>query len=182
MAYLPGNEGGDAIAEVLFGDANPSGKLPYTYPRYTNALLTYDHKYTDEVEPRIGVKGFDPQFEFGFGLSYTTFEYANLQLNSNKLDKNGVLTIKVDLTNTGNKDGKEVVQLYISDLFADITPSVKRLRGFEKIFLKSKETKTVTFKIDAKDIAYVNDKLKWTTQKGEFKLSIGNLNTNFSFE
>jgi beta-glucosidase len=182
MAYLPGNEGGDALAEVLFGDASPSGKLPFTYPRHTNALLTYDHKYTDEVESRIGVKGFNPQFEFGFGLTYTTFEYTNLQLSSSKLDKNGVLTIKVDLTNTGNKDGKEVVQLYVSDLFADITPPVKRLRGFEKVFLKSKETKTVTFKIDAKDIAYVNNKLKWITQKGEFKVSIGNLNTNFSFE
>ena len=182
MAYLPGNEGGDAIAKVLFGDANPSGKLPFTYPRHTNALLTYDHKYTDEIEAADGVKGFDPQFEFGFGLSYTSFKYSNLQLSSNTMSENDELIIKVDITNIGNREGKEVVRLYVSDIYADITPSVRRLRGFEKISLKSKETKTVIFKIKAKDIAYVNNNLKWLTQKGEFTVSIAGLYTNFNYQ
>lgn len=182
MAYIPGNEGGDAIAEVLFGDANPSGKLPFTYPRYVNSLITYDHKYTDENNPRTDAKGFDPQYEFGFGLSYTNFEYSNLQLSSKELSKNNELIIKVDVSNTGELEGKEVVQLFVSDLYAEITPSVKRLRGFKKILIKAKETKTVEFKICAKDLAFVNNDIKWLTQKGEFKVSIGNQTANFFYQ
>lgn len=171
-AYLPGNEGGRAIAEILFGDANPSGKLPYTYPRYVHALLTYDHKMSEAND-------YKPQFEFGHGLSYTTFAYSDLKISSKELTQNGKLNISVKVTNTGNREGKEVVQLYITDKVASITPSNKRLRGFEKIDLKPGESKTITFTIQPKDIAFVGLDNKWITEPGEFEINIKNLKEMF---
>lgn len=172
LGYLPGNEGGRALAEILFGDANPSGKLPYTYPRYANALLTYDHYWAE-------VNDYKPQFEFGHGLSYTTFAYSDLKMSSKTLSPSGTLDITVTLTNTGKREGKEVVQLYISDKVASITPPVKRLRGFEKVNLKAGESKTVTFSIQAKDLAFVGLDNKWVTEPGEFEVMIGGLRDMF---
>ena len=175
LAYLPGNEGGDAIADILFGDANPSGKLPYTYPRYTNALVTYDHKHGDHVIIEGNKQDFNPQFEFGFGLSYTTFQYDNLKIDKENFSDADSIVISVDVKNTGKKTGKEVVELYTSDLYASITPSVKRLRAFSKIELNPAETKTVKFTITASDLAFVNTTNEWITEKGEFVIRIGNL-------
>ncbi|MDX1939028.1 MAG: glycoside hydrolase family 3 N-terminal domain-containing protein [Saprospiraceae bacterium] len=168
LSYLPGNEGGRAIADILFGDSNPSGKLPYTYPRYVHSLLTYDHYWAE-------VNDYKPQFEFGYGLSYTTFAYSNLKLSSSKLSADGKLDISVTVTNNGNRDGKEVVQLYISDKIASITPPVKRLRGFEKIMLKAGESKTLTFSVSPKDLAFVGQENKWIIEPGEFEVNIGGL-------
>ncbi len=178
MAYWPGNYGGDALADIVFGDVNPSGKLPITYPSAVNSLVTYIHKPSEEQVKSAGMYNyegdFSPEFHFGFGLSYTTFDYKNLRLSTAELTGNNKLEVKVDVTNTGKIAGKEVVQLYTSDLVASITPDMKRLRRFEKIMLQPGETKTVTFTIDASDLAFVNAKNQWVTEPGEFKVNISN--------
>jgi beta-glucosidase len=180
MAYLPGNEGGDAVADILFGDINPSGKLPFTYPRFPNALVNY---YRKTIENGNGddSHGYNPLYEFGFGLSYTTFQYKNLLADRHDLKDNGTLTISVDVSNTGQRDGKEIVMLFISQLYASVAPDTKRLRAFDKIWVKAGETKTVTFKIRAKDIAYVNDDGKTRAEPGEFKIQIADQTLNFNY-
>ena len=186
QSYLPGNFGGDAIADVLYGDVNPSGRLPYTYPQFPNALFTYYHKPSESRETTEGVYNYDadynPQYVFGHGLSYTTFSYGDIKLSSNTLKKGETLEISVNVSNTGKVAGKEIVLLYISDLVAnDISPDVKRLRGFDKIDLKAGETKKVTFKIKPEDIAYVNAELVSTTGEGEFTIQLGNQKVNFNY-
>ena len=176
MAYLPGNEGGPAIADLLFGDVNPSGKLPFTYPRYPNDLTNYDHKYSETLNNTR----YDPLYPFGFGLSYTSFTYSNLKIDKTELGVKDQLQISVDVNNSGKVKGREAVQLYISDLVASITPAVKRLRGFEKIELEPGQTKTVSFSIPASDLAFVNRDLKWITEPGDFEVSIDNLKGKFS--
>ncbi|MEO8766668.1 MAG: glycoside hydrolase family 3 N-terminal domain-containing protein [Ginsengibacter sp.] len=171
--YLPSNFGGDALADILTGDVNPSGKLPITYPKYTNALTGYIHKPSEGNEnPQGGEDAM--QFQFGFGLSYTSFEYSNLVIDKKTFSPVETATISVTVKNTGNRDGKEVVQLYISQLIASLTPDVKRLRGFEKVDLKPGETKTVTFRLSLKDLAFVNTDNKRTLEAGEFKIRIAN--------
>ena len=186
QTYLPGNFGADALSDILFGDVNPSGKLPYTYPQFPNALFTYYHKPSEARETVEGVYNYDsdfnPQYVFGQGLSYTTFKYSNLKLSSNTLKVGETLTITVEVSNTGKLEGKESVLLYTSDLVASlITPDVKRLRGFEKINLKAGETKTVTFSITPEDIAVVNLENKKVTEAGEFKVQIGDQKINFNY-
>ncbi|AHM63356.1 beta-glucosidase-like glycosyl hydrolase [Flammeovirgaceae bacterium 311] len=176
--YQPGNFGGDALADVLFGDVNPSGKLPYTYPRYPNALTTYIHKPSEEQKPAAGVYNyeadFNPQWEFGHGLSYTTFAYSNLQFSNESINLSENLTVSVGITNTGQREGKEVVHLYTSDLYAtDITPDVKRLRRFEKISLKPGESKTVSFTLTPEDLAFYDRQGKKVIEPGEFEVRVG---------
>lgn len=182
MAYLPGDEGGRAVADILFGEVNPSGKLPITYPRYPNDLVPYDHNYTDQIDTNFGTDAFNPQWEFGHGLSYTTFEYSNMRLSNSKMDSSGSTTVKVDVTNTGKRTGKEVVQLYASDLVASITPAVKRLRKFEKIELEPGQTKTVTFNLMPEDLAFVGRDNEWITEPGEFALHIGPITNKIVYE
>lgn len=172
MAYEPGDYGGLALADIIYGKINPSGKLPFTYPRYENSLLWYDHKHTETLDQSFGRNAFNPQWEFGFGMSYTNFEYSNLVISNDTL-ANGKLQISVTVTNTGKVAGKEVVQLYIADRYASITPSVKRLRGFEKINLQSGEAHIVTFTISAEDIAFVGRDSKWIAEAGWFDIFIG---------
>ncbi|MGB7842738.1 MAG: glycoside hydrolase family 3 N-terminal domain-containing protein, partial [Salinimicrobium sp.] len=184
QAYLPGNFGGNAIADVLFGDVNPSGKLPYTYPRYPNALIPYIHKPSEEQAKAEGVYNYEadysPQFSFGDGLSYTTFEYSDLKIDKENMPVNGSLTIEVNVKNTGKRQGKDVIELYTSDLYASkSTPDVKRLRRFEKISLEPGETRTVTFTLAAKDLAYFTPKGESFIEPGEFELTIKNLKTSF---
>ncbi len=186
QTYLPGNYGGDALADILFGDVNPSGKLPYTYPQFPNALFTYYHKPSEARETVEGVYNYDsdfnPQYVFGQGLSYTTFKYSNLKLSSNTLKAGERLDISVEVSNTGNLAGKESVLLFSSDLYASIiTPDVKRLRGFEKIDLKPGETKTVKFTLRAEDLAVVNLEGKKVTEAGEFRIQIGDQKINFNY-
>lgn len=177
--FLPSNFGADALVDILTGDVNPSGKLPLTYPRYTNDLVGYIHKPSEgSGNPQGGET--DPQWPFGFGLSYTHFSYSNLTINKNNFDPNETATISVTVTNTGNREGKEVLQLFISDLIASLTPDVKRLRGFEKIDLKAGESQTVHFTIPLKQLAFVGTDNKKHLEAGDFNIQIANLQQKFS--
>jgi beta-glucosidase len=173
MAYLPGDEGGRAISSILFGDKNPSGKLPYTYPKYTGNTLTYWHKKADIRDVTWNFNGFYPQYQFGFGLSYTNFEYSDPKLSTDKLLGNDELTITIDVKNTGKRTGKEVVECYIKDIVASVSPDVMKLVRFDKIELKPGETKTVTFKINKNDLAFIGADNKWITEPGQFKVMVG---------
>lgn len=180
-AYLAGNEGGNVIADVLAGKINPSGKLPYTYPRSTNSLVNYYHKYTETLQ-FDETAGYNPQWEFGYGLSYTQFTYSNLKLSGAVMSAGKAITVTVDVTNSGKVAGKEAVLLYVSDEVASITPEVKRLRGFEKVALKAGEKKTVTFVIDKERLSFINGDLKRVTEAGDFTVSVGGLKAGFRYE
>jgi beta-glucosidase len=186
QTYLPGNYGGEALADILFGDVNPSGKLPYTYPQYPNSIASYIHKPSEERETTEGVYNysadFNPQFIFGHGLSYTTFTYSNLAFSNPELNGSGKLTVSIDVRNSGKREGKEVVELYTSDLFASLTPDVKRLRRFEKINLKAGETRKVTFTLTKDDLSFIGMDNKAVTENGEFKIQIGNQTKKFNFK
>ena len=175
---IPGNYGGDALANLLAGDANFSAKMPYTYPREINSLNTYDYKVSEEVGTMAGAYNYDAkvslQWPFGYGISYTTYEYSNLKVDKSKFTAADVLTVRVDVKNTGAKAGKEAVLLYSSDLVASIVPDNKRLRDFTKIELQPGEVKTVTFQLPAKNLAFVGADGKWTLEEGDFILKIGN--------
>ena len=175
---LPSNYGGDALAALLAGDENFSGKLPFTYPKHINALHTYDYKVSEHREVMEGVYNYDAvmdvQWPFGFGLSYTSFGYSDFQLLTPDSFKAGdVLKFSVKVTNNGDREGKEAVLLYSSDLVASLIPDVKRLRGFEKISLAPGESKTVTFELPANELAFVGADGKWRLEKGEFRISCG---------
>ena len=176
---LPGNYGGDALANLLAGDANFSAKLPYTYPKEINSLANYDYKVSEEVGTMAGAYNYDAkvslQWPFGYGLSYTTFEYANLKVDKANFTADDTLTVTVDVKNTGSRAGKEAVLLYSSDLIASIVPDNKRLRCFTKISLEPGETKTVTFTLPAKDLAFVGADGRWTLEEGDFLLRVARL-------
>ncbi len=175
---LPSNYGGDALANLLAGDANFSGKLPFTYPKYINALANYDYKPCENMGQMGGNYNYDSvmdvQWEFGFGLSYTTYSYSNLKVDKSSFTADDVLTVSVDVTNTGKIAGKESVLLYSKDLVASSTPDNIRLRNFEKVALNPGETKTVTMKLKGSDLAFVGYDGKWRLEKGDFKLKCGN--------
>ena len=175
---LPGNYGGDALANLLAGDANFSGKMPFTYPKYINALANYDYKPCENMGQMGGNYNYDSvmdvQWEFGFGLSYTTYSYSNLKVDKTSFTADDVLTVSVDVTNTGKVAGKESVLLYSKDLVTSSTPDNIRLRNFEKIELNPGETKTVTMQLKGSDLAFVGYDGKWRLEKGDFKLKCGN--------
>ena len=151
---------------------------PITYPRYTNALTGYIHKTSEgDGNPQGGE--FAPQFTFGFGLSYTSFEYSDLKVNKGSFNPDETITINVTVKNTGTKDGMEVAQLFISDTYASFAPDVKRLRGFEKINLKAGESKTLELKVPAKQLAFVNLNNKRQLEEGDFKIQVGNQSSPF---
>ena len=166
QAWYPGEEGGKAVADILYGKVSPSAKLSVSYPNTEiNEPICYN--YSAEKDARV-------QWPFGYGLSYTTFEYANLKVDKTSFTEDDVLTVSVDVKNTGARAGKEAVLLYSSDLVASIVPDNKRLRDFTKIALESGETKTVTFQLPAKSLAFVGADGKWTLEEGDFILKIGN--------
>ena len=175
---IPGNYGGDALANLLAGDANFSAKMPYTYPREINSLNTYDYKVSEEVGTMAGAYNYDAKvsllWPFGYGLSYTTFEYSNLKVDKTSFTADDILTVTVDVKNTGSRAGKEAVLLYSSDLIASVVPDNKRLRDFTKVSLEPGETKTVTFRLPAKNLAFVGADGKWTLEEGDFILKVGN--------
>lgn len=186
LVYWPGNYGGDALADIIFGHVNPSGRLPFTYPRYPHSLINYWHKYSEEQIGQPGIYNYEsdynPLYEFGWGLSYTTFNYSNLKLSRKTLRENEILSVNVTVTNTGSIAGKEVVLLYTSDLYASIAPDMKRLRRFEKVFLQPSESVTVEFSLSSKDLAFVNINNQKITEPGEFVVRVGNLNESFTFQ
>ena len=176
--FLPGNYGGDALANLLAGDVNFSAKMPYTYPREINSLHTYDYKVSEEVGTMAGAYNYDAkvslQWPFGYGISYTTYEYSNLRVDKKTFTADDVLTVTVDVRNTGSRAGKEPVLLYSSDLVASLVPDNRRLRDFTKVELQPGETKTVTFRLPAKSLAFVGADGKWILEEGDFNLKVGN--------
>ena len=182
--WFGGTEAGDAIADVLFGDVNPSGKLSATFPQNVGQVpIFYNHKNTGR--PLGEGKWFqkfrsnyldvsnDPLYPFGYGLSYTTFSYSDVKLSSPTINANQTLTASVTVTNTGNVTGKEVVQLYIRDLIGSITHPVKELKGFQKVELKAGESRKITFSISVNDLKFYNSDLKFVAEPGDFKIFIG---------
>jgi len=172
MAYLPGQEGGRAIADALFGITNPSGKLPYTYPKYTGNILPYYHKKTDIRDVNWGYDGFYPQYPFGHGLSYTTFTLSNLKLDTDTLQGEGAIKLQANLTNTGTRTGKTAVELYIKDQIASVAPDAKKLIAFQKHELLPGEQTTVYFEVDTQDLKFVDAQNQWVVEPGTFTLSI----------
>lgn len=174
---LPGNFGGDALANILAGDINPSARMPYTYPKNQAELTTYDYRVSEEMDKMEGAYDYDAvvsvQWPFGYGLSYTTFKYDNFKCAQTEFDANDNLIFTVDVTNIGNKAGKEVVMLFSRDMVASLTPENRRLRGFQKVELQPGETKTVTLTIKAGDLAFVDSDGKWILEKGDFRMQAG---------
>ena len=181
MAYNPGNEGGQAIADILFGDANPSGKLPITYPRWPNMLFTYDHKTflgdSSETEAL-----FTPQFEFGYGLSYTTFAYSDLQVTQTGAPGHRKMEVAVTVKNTGARAGKEVVEVYLNEEFASLTPPLKRLKRFAKVSLEPGESQRCTFELVSEDLTFINAENKRVVEPGVFNVRVGGLEQSFEWK
>jgi beta-glucosidase len=187
--WFAGSEAGDAIADVLLGKVNPSGKLTATFPQNVGQVpLYYNHKNTGRPLPDgkwfqkfrsnyLDVSN-DPLFPFGFGLSYTTFDYKNLKLSSTELNSTGELKVSVEVTNSGKYDGAEVVQLYIRDLVGTVTRPVKELKGFQKIFLKKGESRTVELTLTEKDLRFYNSDLQFVSEPGDFKVFVGTNSAN----
>ena len=174
---LPSNYGGDALANLISGEANFSAKMPFTYPKYVNAFATYDYKPCENMGQMAGNYNYDSvmdvQWPFGFGLSYTTYSYENLRADRTSFTSNDDITVSVDVTNTGRVAGKEVVLLYSKDMVASSTPDNIRLRNFEKVSLQPGETKSVSMKIKGSDLAFVGYDGKWRLEEGDFKLKCG---------
>jgi beta-glucosidase len=182
MAYNPSNEGGTAIADVLFGDYTPSGKLPFTYPRTANGLITYDHKLFETEETSFGNTAFKPQFEFGHGLSYTTFAYSNLKLGQKTMAMNGRLSVSVTVTNTGHRAGAETAILYVRDVVATLAPAGKRVKRFAKVFLDPGQSRTLTFSLQRDDLSFIGAGDKPVLEPGDFDVMVGNLSDKFTLE
>jgi beta-glucosidase len=175
LALNPGQEGGRALAEVLSGDVDPSGRLPITYPRWAHALRTYDHKAFEEQDQSFGLTGFSPQFEFGSGLGYTTFEYSGLSVQPETAAIGGEVVASVTVRNSGQRAGAEVVQLYLTDEVASVTPPVKRLRRFAKVWLAPGESRELTFHLGRDDFSFIGRDNRPTVEPGAFTLSVGGL-------
>jgi len=176
-AWLPGEEGGNAVADVLFGDYNPGGKLPISLPAKVGQIpVYYGHKpsggrsqfWGDYVDSKS-----EPLYEFGYGLSYTSFEFSNLSIEPKKVKRDGKVVVKADVKNTGDRAGDEVVQLYINDVVASITRPVKELKGFERVTLKPGQKKTVTFELAAESLAFYDRDMKLVVEPGVFKVMVG---------
>ena len=182
LALNPSSEGGTAIADVLFGDYNPNGKLPFTYPRNPNNLLTYDYKLFENEENAAVNAVTRPQFEFGTGLSYTTYQYSNLKLSSKSIPINGDVTISVDVKNTGQRAGKETAILFLRDEVASVSPPGKRVKRFAKIALEPNQTKTLTFKLNRDDFSFIGADNKPTVEAGDFMVMIGGLSDKFTLQ
>ena len=183
-----GSEAGNAIADVLFGDYNPSGKLPISFPREEGQIpIYYNHFNTGRPAPNetatnyvsayIDLKN-SPKFPFGYGLSYTTFNYSDLQLSKKVMKKNETITVSFTLTNTGKFDGEEVVQLYLKDQVGSVVRPVKELRDFQKVFLKARASQKITFTIDKEKLAFYNAKLEWEPEPGTFEVQLGSSSTD----
>lgn len=184
-AWFPGTMGGDAIAQTLYGVNNPSGKLPMTFPRSVGQVpIYYNHKNTgrpylgasdpeQKYKSRYTDSDNSPLYEFGYGLSYTTFSYGNLKLSTQKLSPNGKLKVSVDVKNTGNFDGEEVIQLYVKDVVGSVTRPVRELKGFNKTLIKKGETKTIEFELSPDDLRFYNIDMKFVAEPGDFEVFVG---------
>ncbi|MEN9978193.1 MAG: hypothetical protein RLZZ569_818, partial [Bacteroidota bacterium] len=183
QAYLPGDFGGEALANIIFGITNPSGKLPYSYPKYNGIIEHYDHKNSEAKNGKSNkFDAYDPEWDFGFGLSYSSFVYSDLQLSKAVMHQSDSITVSITVTNTSNRTGKEVVQLYIRDEVASDVPWGKRLRDFEKLELKANESRKITFVIASEDLTFVNSSNKRVLEPGYFEVMINGLKTRFELK
>jgi beta-glucosidase len=185
-AWLPGEEGGTAVADVLFGDYNPGGKLPISFPRKVGQIpVYYAHKPSGARSQLWGDyvdSSTSPAFDFGHGLSYTTFKLSNLKIQPERVKRIGKISIKVDIENTGNRSGEEVVQLYVNDIVASITRPVKELKGFKRVALEPAETRTVEFELPVKNLAFYDKKMNLAVEPGMFKLMVGHSSKDIAVE
>lgn len=185
LLYRPGSEGAQATADILFGDYNPSGKLPFTYHRFSGDIVMYDHKPAEKIREATGDKfngqGYHPQWPFGHGLSYTDFAYDQLAINKDNLTANDSIEISIQVKNVGQLEGQETIELYVSDLYASITPHTKRLKKYKKINLQPGESKLVAFSITGNDLSFINAQSQRVVEPGEFTLSIDDLTLNFNY-
>jgi beta-glucosidase len=175
MGYLPGMEGGPALADVLFGDFNPSGKLPFSYPRFPNSIIPYDHKHMEIVEGNF----YNPQFPFGFGLSYTSFQYTDLKVTPEAVSDDQNITVSVTVTNTGKRPGQETVQLYLNQAYASVSKPVRQIKGFQKIDLQAGESRQVSFTLTPYDLSFIGRDNKRIIEKGAFKVMVDKLEKSF---
>jgi beta-glucosidase len=173
--YETGPFGGEAVAGVIFGDVNPSGKLPFSWPRATGAIEHYDRTWQAEVTVSHPSGGYNPEWAFGYGLSYTTFAYSDLHIDRHDLGRGDTLSVSVTVNNTGTRAGKEVVQLYVRERYASVDPPFERLRGFSKIALAPGERRVVTFHVPVHDLAFVGRDNKWVVEPGSFDVLVGSL-------
>jgi beta-glucosidase len=181
--WFAGTQAGNAIADVLLGDYNPAGKITMTFPRHVGQVpLYYNYKNTgrpyggqqlDKYKSRYLDVPNEPLFPFGFGLSYTTFQYTKPELNKTSIKPGETLQVKVNVTNTGNYDGEEVVQLYVQDVSGSLTRPVKELKGYRKIALKKGETRALTFTLTIEDLKFYNQDLQYIYEPGDFKVFVG---------
>jgi len=182
--YLPGNFGGDALSDIISGDVNPSGKLPYTYPAYPNSLLPYYYKPSEVQNNAQGAYNYVGEvnnlYNFGFGLSYSEFIYSDLKINKDQFGFNETIQISVNVENISKIDGFETIQLYSSDLYASVTPDIKRLRDFSKVEIKAGEKKTITFDLPVDELAFVNADNQLVVEPGNFKLTIDRFSKEIS--
>ena len=183
---IPGNMGGDALANLVSGKSNFSGKMPYTYPKEINSLANYDFKKSEEVGTMEGAYDYNAkitqQWGFGYGLSYTSYQYSNLKVSQSDFRHGDIIKVSVDVKNTGKVAGRESVLLFSSDLIASMVPDGRRLRAFDKIELQPGETKTVTFDLNTDDLAFVGYDGKWVLEEGDFKLMIADQTVNIHCE
>jgi beta-glucosidase len=186
VAWEPGEEGGQAVADVLFGDYNPGGKLPISFPKNEGQIPVYYCRkpsgrksgvWQDYVDGSA-----DPLYEFGYGLSYTTFQFDDLVIKPTKISVDGTVALKVNVTNIGKRAGEEVIQLYINDILASVTRPIKELKAFERIYLDSGERRTVTFHLSANSLAFYNRKMERKVEPGFFRVMIGNSSENIQLE
>ena len=175
VGFLPGMKGGNAIADIIFGKVNPSGKLPVTYPKFPSGFTCYDYKPIEDFE----ANHYDPQWAFGYGLSYTTFEYSDLKLNSTELKEDENLSVSVKVKNTGTRTGKEIVQLYVHDLYGSVSRPMKQLKGFEKVELKPGESREITFTINPEQLSFIGRNSKRIIEPGDFEIYIADLKAGF---
>ena len=167
---------------MLFGDYNPNGKLPFTYPRSPNNYLTYDHKAFEVEETTFGNVANNPQFDFGTGMSYTTFEYSNLTLDKTSIPMNGDVNVSFNVKNTGGRAGKETAILYLRDEVATLSPPGKRVRRFAKVNLDAGQSKTLTFKLNRDDFSYIGMNNKPIIEAGDFTVMVGSMSKTFALK
>ena len=182
QTYLPGDYGAEALFQLMYGIENFSGKLPYTYPKYDGVIEFYDHPKSVARAKSNGFTAYDPQWNFGFGLSYSNIQYSNLKVSSNTISRSDSLSISVTVTNESDLAAKEVVQLYIGDDYASYTPAMKKLKAFKKINLKGNSSQTVTFKISTDSLKFSDTHGNWVTEDGMFTIFIDKLNAKFELK
>jgi len=175
LGFLPGMEGGVAMADILFGDVNPSGKLPISYPRNTNDIVLYDHKPIESYESNQ----YQPLYRFGHGLSYTQFETTGLRLSHEQIKLGESIEVSVEVKNTGKITGKEAVLVYLNDVAASVTRPSKQLKAYAKVELKAGETQTLNFELPAEAMSFIGVDMKRRIEPGEFKVMVGNQTVSF---